>query len=141
MSQPLTVVPESEDEATVLPRINPSRRVTQYVITDEELPADRLIFDGVDTTEGPLYTISEIAKVFFARSPHWIRWREKTGIFTFDGQPVGVGRTPKGARVYTLGDIEKMAHALVAAEGLNAEELANVLRICQANARMWELIA
>jgi hypothetical protein len=41
------------------------------------LDTDRLMLEGVDTTEHPLFTVSEMASFFFARSAHWVRWLEK----------------------------------------------------------------
>lgn len=41
------------------------------------LDTDRLMLEGVDTSEGPLFTVSEMASFFFARSAHWVRWLEK----------------------------------------------------------------
>lgn len=116
-------------------------QVTQYVITDDGLPADHLIFEGVDVDEGPRFTISEVAKFFFGRSAHWVRWRERSGAFTFEGQPVGVHRTPKGARVYDLADVEKMAHALAAERHITGEELSNILKLALLEAKVWGVLA
>lgn len=78
-----------------------------------------LIFDGVDTQPSddpkrrvPTFSVQEVAKAFFGRSSHWIRWQEREGtLVKADGQPIG-GRTPTYSRYYTLSDVEEMAHAL-----------------------------
>lgn len=110
---------------------------TEYVITDEGIPEDHLIFEGVDVTEGPHFTISEVAKFFFGRSPHWIRWRERGGKFVFDGEQVGTQRTPKGARLYDLADVEKMAHALAEGDHIDATQLSNILKLVLIEATIW----
>lgn len=120
------------------PRRRPT--VTQYVITDNEIPDDRLIYEGVDVSEGPTFTISEIAKFFFGRSAHWVRWRERTGAFTYEGKPVGIHRTPKGARMYDLADVEKMAHALAGEHHISAEELLNILKLVLIEGKVWGVL-
>lgn len=63
------------------------------VVTDPRLPVDKFILDAVEERElgrleeAPRFTVSEIAKVFFGKSPHWVRWREKKGFFILDGSP------------------------------------------------------
>ena len=87
----------------------------------------RWVTDGLDTSREPHFTISELAKFFFNRSPGWIRWRERKGHFilnavydndkkewveTADSIVFGQSRTDEGARYYTLADVEGIAHAL-----------------------------
>ncbi len=127
--------------AQVQPRRRPT--VTQYVITDNAIPENHLIFEGVDATPengGPTFTISEIAKFFFGRSAHWVRWRERTGAFTYEGKPVGIHRTPKGARMYDLADVEKMAHALAGEHHITAEELLNILKLVLIEGKVWGVL-
>lgn len=106
------------------------------VVSDSRLPADRFIFDGIEVSE-PVFTVSEVAKFFFARSSHWIRWRERQGHFTLDGVDVGGHRTEGGARRYTLSDIEKMSHALAQARVINGSQLTNTLLLLQAEGRLY----
>lgn len=112
----------------------------QVVVTDARLPEDRLLMEGIDCSEGPLYTVSEVAKFFFAKSAYWIRWRERSGAFVLDGKPVGTARTPQGARVYDLSDIEKMAHALASQRLLDGMDLQLVLYAVYCQARLWGFI-
>lgn len=103
----------------------------QMVVVNSDLRADGFIFEGIDTSvksddpdkPGPTFTVSEVAKVFFGRSPHWVRWRERKGFFTLDGEDVSGHRTETGARSYTLGDIEQMAHALAQNGAINGTQL------------------
>lgn len=46
------------------------------VLADQRLDLDQLMLDGVDTSSGPLFSVSEMAKVFFARTAYWVRWLE-----------------------------------------------------------------
>lgn len=57
------------------------------VIADSRLDPDQFMLANIDTSEKPHYTVSELAKFFFGRSPHWIRWREREGYFVLDGDP------------------------------------------------------
>lgn len=113
---------------------------TQIILTDTRLPTDQFILDGVDVSEEPIFTVSEVAKMFFALSPHWIRWRERKGDFILDGEDVSGQRNETGARRYTLADIEKMAHALAAKGAINGAQLTNTLLLVQTEARLWGLL-
>jgi hypothetical protein len=45
------------------------------LLADQAIDPDRMMLAGVDTaTEGPLFSVSEMAQFFFARSAHWGRW-------------------------------------------------------------------
>ena len=135
------------------------------VVTEPTLHAgpNGFIIDGFDVSKQPHFTVSEVAKFFFARSPHWVRWRQDKGYFVLDGKPVGVHRkVPKksarpgeeddgldytivnggneGSRIYTLEDVEKMAYALADMQAIPGEKLRQVLRLVDAQARLWGYI-
>lgn len=110
------------------------------VVTDSRLPTDKFILEGIDVAREPVFTVSEVAKVFFARSPHWVRWRERKGFFTLDGEDVGGQRTDEGARRYNLADIEKMAHALAEKGAINGAQLTNALLLVQTEAKIYGYI-
>lgn len=121
----------------------------QVVLTEARLPTDRFILEGITPLNDkgqPLFSVSEVSKTFFGRSPHWIRWLEGEGAFMLDGEKVGDRRKPGGkknevgARVYNLSDIEKMAHALASKGHINGAQLANALVIIQAIARIWGFV-
>jgi hypothetical protein len=110
-------------------------------IADPRLDDKKFIFEGIDVTREPLFTVSEIAKFFFGRSAHWVRWQEGQGHFTLtkDGEkvPVGDRRTESGARVYALSDVEDIAHALAEHQAINGRQLNDVMLILSTNARIW----
>jgi hypothetical protein len=124
------------------------------------------IIDDIDVSAQPHFTVSEVAKFFFALSDHWVRWRQDKGYFVLDGKKVGEHRKVpvvdaegrrvldekgkplskivrggnKGARVYTLDDVEKMAYALAEKQAIEGEKLQQVLRLVDAQARLWGYI-
>lgn len=110
------------------------------VVTDTRLDSEKFMLEGIDVSEGPQFTVSEVAKVFFGRSSHWVRWLEGQGGFVLDGEVVGTARTAKGARVYDLSDIEKMTHALAQQGKINGAQAANALLIVQTIARVWQFL-
>lgn len=87
----------------------------------------------------PNFSVSEVAKVFFAQDPDWLRWRLKKskgnphGFFVLDGKPIPERRTDNGTkdgfRYYTLSDIEKMAHALAQNGGISGARLMHIMGI------------
>ena len=85
-----------------------------------------------DTSGGPLFVVSDVSRIFFARSDHWLRWRERQGKFELDGQPLIPERNESGFRKYTLSDIEKMAHALASQGKISGERLQQVLATVKA---------
>lgn len=101
----------------------------EVVFRDPDIPADRLMFEGIDPDGSPQFRVSEVARVFFARSSHWVRYCENENFFTLDGEVVATRRTPEGARTYNLLDIEKMAHALAQNDRIDGETLHRVLSI------------
>ena len=90
------------------------------------LPADRAILDGIDTSAGPEFSVSEAATVFFAGRPYWIRRLEKEHGFAFHRRSEG------GARVYTLTDVEAMAHAMAGVGVVTVRQLIAALVAVQA---------
>lgn len=83
-----------------------------FWLEDEMLPSGR------QGQVKPVFRISEVAKVFFARSADWLRWLGTQhdadgGIFELDGRELTIKRTETGNRTYTLVDVERLAHALL----------------------------
>ncbi len=65
----------------------------------------------------PLFRVQEVAKTFFGRSADWMHWlitqhEIHENVLVLDGEELKVKRTPSGARMYSLPDIEKFAIAL-----------------------------
>lgn len=112
----------------------------QIVISDSRLPTDHFILEGVDVGREPTFSVSEVGKVFFARSPHWVRWRERKGDFVLDGVDVSGDRADGGARRYNLADIEKMAHALAQHGSIDGAQLNIALLMVQLQAQLWRHI-
>ena len=124
------------------------------VISDDLNPPDRdyWVYDDMcakdkSGTPVPNYSVQDAAKVFFARSADWLRWRGRPnmpkhpdGYFVLDGVKIEEKRTEAGARVYTLADVERMAHALAQNEALDGRALTNVIMIVKWQARLYEVI-
>lgn len=126
--------------------------------------ASDFLMIGVEDIDEPNFSVSEVAK-FFARSTHWVRWRERKGFFFIDGNPahqhdeyeeewetdeetgevycscgalrVGNRRTEEGYRLYRLDDIELMAHGLAQKGVLDGQDLAKVVDVVRAYATVW----
>ena len=112
---------------------------------------DDMFDDDKDGLPIPHFSVQEAAKGFFGRSSDWLRWRYRPdrptakgggvshfpqGYFILDGEPVEAKMTDKGARYYTLADIERMAYALAQNRVLSHEELQAVLISVAANAAL-----
>lgn len=99
----------------------------------------------------PNFSVAEVAKVFFAEDPDWLRWRLKkseqnpNGFFVLDGQPLPDRRTDNGTkygfRYYTLGDIEKMAHALCQNGAISGARLLQIMGIIKNMLKLYGHIA
>lgn len=100
-------------EAAVLVNVTPPEG-HKYWLEESMLPQDRL--GGVK----PTFKIGEVAKVFFARSPDWLRWLGSRKDADPDSMVLDVRRTDAGSRIYTLVDVERIAHTLLEHEKINA---------------------
>lgn len=166
------------------------------VVVDPRIPGDRLILEGIDVSLEPLFGVTDVAKVFFGRSPHWIRWLEEKHAFVINGDPncshtkhvrelrpvpvldedgekildafgkkvteekmiwvdvgdftpktgrckkckgqkVGGRRTESGARIYSLADVELVAHALAQNRNIDGIQLQLALSVVEISARIW----
>lgn len=113
--------------------------MTDVILHDVAIDPSKFMFKNIDTSRLPLYTVSEVAKFFFGRSPHWMRWRERKGFFVLNGKDVGTTRTEQGARVYTLTDIEQIAHALALSDppAIDGEKFHLALHALKSQGRIW----
>ena len=118
--------------------------MTRISLTDDRIDPDHRIFEGIDTEEKPVFLVSEMAKFFFARTNHWIRWLEAGGkmMHEVDGEmvPMGTRRDKNAGRIYTLSDIEEIAHGLAANGTISGTQLRNTLRILRAQGEMYGYI-
>jgi hypothetical protein len=102
----------------------PSADLSEPVrMTAHGVDPDRLMLAGVDVSAKPRFTTGECGKIFFAFSPHWMRWVERKGVLDVQVVDPETGRTttrklyertPAGARIFTLDVIELIIHALAA---------------------------
>ena len=113
-------------------------------------PGDDFIFSGADMEKSPIFTMHEVAHVFFQRSTQWLRWREGKKYFTKDladaagnllpicepKRKVPEGRDPEsfwGTRQFNLADVEILAHRLQASGAITASRMLialNMLMLC-----------
>jgi len=110
----------------------------------------------IETRRSPYYSVQEVAKFFFGRTPHWLRWRylsdervsKKTGeitiparhpdgFFILDGEVLEPKKSISGYRWYTLADIERMAAALGQTGAIDGLEVSAITALVRANAQMW----
>lgn len=108
------------------------------VITDHRVDPQEFMLADIDTSKAPLFSVGEVAKVFFARSAHWIRWVEREHKLLLDGKPVAQERTQEGSRKYTLSDVEKMCHALAQNKAINGAQLRRALAVVALEAEIYE---
>jgi hypothetical protein len=117
----------------------------KVLFLEEHLDPDHLMFEDIEVGE-PWFSVGEVGKFFFARTPHWVRWREEKGFFTLDGRDVATTRTDldvtgkPGHRRYNLADIEKMAHALAEKGAMSSAQLRRTLRLVEMEARLWDYL-
>lgn len=109
------------------------------VIGDLSLDTERLLFQGIDTSEGPHYSIGEVTKTFFARGPQWLRNQENIGNFAVDGeeQLTVVRREGKFARDFLLSDVELIAHALAYNQVITGRKLRSIVTILRSIGEIW----
>jgi hypothetical protein len=144
------------------------------IVVDAGIDPDKMLLADIDTTKGPIFTVSEMAKFFFARSNHWIRWLEgcefeyppasgtgkgvkcsiqpkdhdpelrdahcHTWKLMLDGRLVGTRRNEKSARIYTLSDVEEIAHALAQSGSITGTQLRNTITVIKTQAEMFEYL-
>lgn len=88
----------------------------------------------------PTFTVTEVAKFFFARSPAWMRANEKKSYW--DEKPLSefLGRRIGDRREYTLYDIERIAHSFAQSGFISGERLRIALRLLQLEAHCWRYL-
>lgn len=129
-----------EGKAEVVPIRSPQEEPPMTALTmlaDPALDTDKFMLEGIDTSEKPLYSVSTMAEVFFARSSHWVRWLENENQMVLDGEPLVPIRTESNARKYDLSLIEKIAHALASHGKISPQQLRHALTIVRTQAQMY----
>jgi hypothetical protein len=94
----------------------------------------------VDQHGAPTFSVQEVGKAFFGRSPGWVRAQLRTQV-EVDGEMFRLERKPGGDRYFRLYDIERWAHGLAAAGRINGRHLELVIHVVRTNARLWSFIA
>lgn len=94
----------------------------KYWLEESMLPQDRL------GNIKPMFKVGEVAKIFFARSPDWLRWlgaqqKEETD------NVLNARRTGSGSRIYTLVDVERIAHVLLSTGKINARQFTGAINV------------
>ena len=113
------------------------------VIADAYIDPDRFIFEGVDTSRYPTWTVGETAKVFFAKSPSWLRSQERCGRLSIPGEePIQPKRrVQNNARFFCLEDIEFISHSLAYHGVISGVKLRLTLVMLKAQGQLWGYIA
>jgi hypothetical protein len=118
----------------------------QFMVTEEMIA-------GRDWSRGaaPVYRVSEVAGFFFGMSESWLRLRlrpdekhPETWFVGPDGTRIDIRRKDPGRddseRVFWLSDIEPMAWSLYRFGVIDGVRLAQILRVVEAEANLYELI-
>lgn len=111
------------------------------IIEGEGIDPDRMMFDGVDQSKSPTFTMGEVAKLFFGRSTSWLRVKERDGEFVLDGVEIVPSRSETNWRKFVLADIERLAHALASSGAITPHHLMQTLRILKAQGVMSKMIS
>lgn len=106
------------------------------VVTDSRVDPTQFILHGIDTSGGPVFSVGEVGRFFFARTSHWMRWVEREGKLVLDGEVVAQSRSDAGSRVYTLSDVEEAAHALAQNKAITGSQLRLVLALVAIQAEL-----
>lgn len=104
-------------------------------VTPPGLDPNKLMFDGKDTTGGPTFSVSEMCKIFFDRSDHWMRHYEKN--LTFNGKPITIRRAENRFRAYDLGTIELMIHGFAQIHQISGEHAVHALTALNAIGKIY----
>lgn len=110
------------------------------IIVDPAIPSDSYLIPDELMDKGPTFTITIAAKIFFNRSPYWMRDQEKSDRFVLDGKPVGDRRSASDYRIFTLGDVERIIYALGEADVLTGADMRNALTVVRSIAVVHRMI-
>jgi hypothetical protein len=180
-NEPVGTIEPTDIAPVTDPRLDPSLALPLVTSVEVHMPTDEVsptlvildyiidpskpLFEGIDTSVEPHFTVSEAAKFFFRRSSHWLRlqenlcikcrqpWRTKDpnvcgkdggehdiGLIRIDGVRVPPPRTEGGARYYTLADIENTARGLRQQNVIDHNQLSFALAIARLQGRLWDYL-
>src|SRR5690348_1215012 len=120
--------------------MSPTRERPAYMVTEA-----MIVSRDWRRKAAPFYSVHEVAKIFFAMSSSWLRLklnpepgRPHGSFLDVHGKPMVFRRrdpdNSHSARVFTLADVEQMAHSLHEFGDIDSARLAQVLRLVQAEA-------
>lgn len=89
----------------------------------------------------PHYTVSEVSRWFFGKTPHWLRWLDREGHLVLDGEPIGHRESERDARSYNLAEIERIAYALHGSGHIARSRFILVLLLVQAQAMVYGMFS
>jgi hypothetical protein len=145
MSEPTT---QAAPPGEVVPGGSGPAAFAPVVLTPTGVDPERRLLQGVDTSADPVFSVGEVARAFFAKGPHWIRWRERHGFFpVLDDEGERTGRSighveGVDARRYNLNDVEAMVFLLLDAgtPSYDGQDAARSLGAVYAVARVWHYL-
>ena len=114
------------------------RLTPTIIIGDVGIDPDKFLFPRQIIGKAPTFTVSEVAKFFFARSPSWLRELERKA--TLDGKPFSDRGQHGVERRYTFYDIERLAHAFAESNFITGERLRLALKVLRVEAAMWRYL-
>lgn len=94
----------------------------------------RIITAGIEVERPPRFRVGEVAKFFFAKSTHWVRWRERN--YAPEWEP---GSTVRGARLYDLADVEVFTRLLLADGAISYRDAESALGCVRAQVDLYRL--
>lgn len=118
------------------PRIPPEI----IIVADSVDTAEGKLFDKVDVSAAPDFSVSETATVFFGRSVYWLRKLDTEGKLVCDGRTLGK-RSSGNHRVYDLRDIELIAYHLLDTQRITLRRFRLALGILRLVGQQWEILA
>lgn len=102
----------------------------------KDIDADKPIFaPGVDVDRGPKFSTGEVGKIFFGWGRRYVNILLKDGTFGEVGT-----LSESGRHLFTLADVESMAHSLWKSKVIDTPHFMDVLRCVTSIARIWRLI-
>lgn len=107
------------------------------VWVDPRIPTDTFMLADKHATQEPSMSASDVGKVFFARSPEWIQKHERERSIVLDGVPVANRRTERNHRIYSLYDVERMAHALAQNGIIDGQQLHQAMVVVRYMSYIW----
>lgn len=118
----------ADDTATSL--ISPEEPQLRVVHAFEHIDPSVLMMEGVELPK-PLreYHTKQVSTFFFQKSAGWLRWRDREGQTTSEHFNCNPQRDANGTRIYSLADIEILAHAFAEQSIIDAQHMEITLHL------------